>query len=502
MTIRRVGFILVLCLTSIALLVWADNPASKASAESPQTSANAPSGATQYTFLPLILGNIPQPKPLWRFGAATSQRPISAYNPTDVMGLRLGVYSDWLATLNAPQPYGMEYMPTIRLKQWKLLPDGVTKTEWCVGCPYATDPLASTYNHYTYTASVDVNQIDAMTAAHPGMTWVIGNEIDRVDWANGGRQDEIVPGLYADAYNYFYTAIKTADPTAQVAIGGVIQGTPLRLQYLQMVWDAYLSKYKVPMPVDVWNIHGFVLQEMSCTAHPVCWGAEIPAGLNPAIDGAAYTALDNKNFTISWQLILAMRTWMKNLSPSQQNKPLIISEYGVLIPPSYSADFSFTNVRDSYMYPSFNDFLSATDCSLSAIDSCHLVQRWVWYSLDDDSGNPQSLNGNLFYSGLWANPQGIAPLGTYWTQYVQSLAPGSTKPYAPVHSAPVPTIATASAAPLANSTTPANCSADQQVRLLYYDPSPPEGMVGVNRAPTLSPTPSRESTLCVPPPSK
>jgi hypothetical protein len=68
-------------------------------------------------------------------------------------------------------------------------------------------------------------------------------------------------------------------------------------------------------------------------------------------------------------------------------------------------------------------------------DGNRLVQRWNWYSLDDDtccvSGVPNHpyLNGNLFYSGLVSNPQGIAPLGNYWKQYVQPLPPGSNPPY-------------------------------------------------------------------------
>ncbi len=71
------------------------------------------------------------------------------------------------------------------------------------------------------------------------MTWLIGNEMDRVDFGSDycSRQDEILPELYAQAYHEIYYAIKSADQTAQVAIGGMAEFTPLRSQYLERVWN-------------------------------------------------------------------------------------------------------------------------------------------------------------------------------------------------------------------------------------------------------------------------
>ena len=61
------------------------------------------------------------------------------------------------------------------------------------------------------------------------------------------------------------------------------------------------------------------------------------------------------------------------------------------------------------------------------------MQRWNWYSLDDDSldsSGQQVFNANLFDSGLpGANAQGISTLGSYWKQYVQALPPAADKPY-------------------------------------------------------------------------
>jgi hypothetical protein len=129
-----------------------------------------------------------------------------------------------------------------------------------------------------------------------------------------------------------------------------------------------------------------------------------------------------------------------------QNKPLIISEYGVLFPawvdcPAYpdttGCPFTPEQVRDSFMVPSFEAFLNRTDANIGyPTDGYRLVQRWTWFSVDYDDGNCdngefiESFAGSLFHSGLGPSSppkncsfpvQGISSLGTYWKQYVQTL---------------------------------------------------------------------------------
>ncbi len=378
---------------------------------------------TPQAYLPLVTKNYLAPVPLWRFGAAKARRSLLDYPQANVAGLRLGWYVDWTVTPNAPRPYGMEYVPIVRVKQWKLQ-DNLTWTTCCVECPYV-----QVGGQYTYTISPDWSVLYNAAQTNPGMLWVIGNEIERRDWGKGycARQDEILPEVYAVAYHDIRQAILSVDSSAKFAIGGVIQATPLRLNYLERIWNAYQQKYGGPMPVDVWNVHAFVLREKRGD-----WGADIPAGLE-ADEGILYDVLDNKNFSIAWEHIRALRCWMKQ--KDQQNKPLIITEYGVNMPPHFSG-FSPEAVRDSFMYPSFNDFLNQTDAEIGyPADDYRLVQRWNWYSLDDDSGKYeggnfyQFFNGNLLYSGLGGNPMGLSPLGYYWRNYVSQLPPGSEPPY-------------------------------------------------------------------------
>lgn len=439
-------------------------------------SAQVTTPLTPSAYLPLVTKNHWQAAPLWRFGVGQFRQPLDAYEAGDLVGLRLGWYIDWAVTPNAPRPYGIEYVPLVRVKQWKLA-DDLTWTNWCVDCPYVSP--------YTYTVSPTPNVIRAAALADPGMTWIIGNEIERIDW-NGGRQDEILPQVYALAYYEIYTLIKSADPTAQVAIGGVIQATPLRLQYLDQVWAAYSQTYSQTMPVDAWNVHAFVLREERGS-----WGADIPAG-STVNTGILYSVDDNKNFAIAWQHIRAMRQWMK--AKGQQNKPLIVSEYGVNMP-AWMEGFSHQQVRDSFMYPSFDHFLNQTDASLGyPADNYRLVQRWNWYSLDDDNGRYdggtylQYFNGNLFYSGLGVGDQGISALGVYWKQYVQALPTGAAQPYPPAALPLSPP-----AAGLAGATEPAPTCAGQQIRLQFVEPSPPGSWTG------LGEPAARESVICLPP---
>lgn len=380
-------------------------------------------------YLPLVLKNAVSTSALWRFGVAKVQRPFSDYQPQDISDMRIGWTIDFSLYYHPSQTYGIEYVPVVRVKQTKLV-NGVPSGAWCWNCAYVSPP--------TYTLQIDLGALQSNAAAHRGLTWIIGNEIERRDWDNGngtsGGQDEITPEVYVRAYHDAYAAIKAGDPSAKVAIGGMIESTPLRLKYLDQVWSAYTNTFHITMPVDVWNVHGFVLQEVRGQ-----FGADIPAGLTETV-GMQYSIIDNKNFSLARTNIIALRTWMQQ--HGQQNKPLIISEYSVNYPDSicdptgyycFPGTFSPTQVRDSMMYPSFTYFLTTGISSTIGFpqDGYRLVQRWNWYSFDDDStsGGIQNYNGNLFYSGLYANPQGVAPLGSYWKTYVQPLAPSPNPPY-------------------------------------------------------------------------
>lgn len=302
-------------------------------------------------YLPMVMsGYVPPSGRLCRFGVGAGA-DIGNYA---VNSLRIGWYVDWTATANPARPGGITYIPTIRLSQ--------------------TGP-----DSYTYSPSGAA--LSATVASNPGAIWLIGNEPDRRYY-----QDDLEPHVYARAYHDLYYLIKAMDPQALIGAGGIVQPTPLRLQYLDLVLEHYRNLYGEPMPVDVWNIHAFILRERNCVYHPDdCWGADVPPGINVP-EGMLYEIQDNDNIEIFKQNIERFRRWMAERG--YQDRPLIITEFGVQMP----SDYGFTPERvNAYMKATFDYLMTVTSTVGYPADEYRLVQRWAWYSLSD-----KHFNGWLF----------------------------------------------------------------------------------------------------------
>jgi hypothetical protein len=298
--------------------------------------------------------------------------------------LNAGWYLNWTVQTNPPRPQGIEFVQTIRVHQ-KLTCPLYSPDAWNRDlCPYAQP--------YDYLVNPNRTAITQAVQANRSTLWLIGNEMDRRDWPvedppSTSGQDEMLPETYARAYHDLYTLIKSVDPSAKVAIGGVIQATPQRLTYLTRIWDSYQQQYGTTMPVDIWNVHNFILPEYKDGS-----GAGVPPGMSE--DGVKYTdPLFHTDMQIFDKQIRAFRGWMKDRG--QQDKPLIVSEYGVLYPEWYVPEYNAAGVGD-FMIATFDYFLKTADCSLGQpSDGCRLVQRWAWYSLDDN-GDGFNAYGALF----------------------------------------------------------------------------------------------------------
>ncbi|NJN84144.1 MAG: hypothetical protein HC802_18950 [Caldilineaceae bacterium] len=289
----------------------------------------------------------------WRVGVGVpdGKSPLIYAWPDSYPGWYLNWSVGHLATGNSGSPVdvapdlvvppddeaGMAFAPMVRTPRGKLTPDA--------------DLLAAT------------------VAQLPGRTWLIGNEPD-VRW-----QDNATPEEYARAYHLAYTTIKEADPTAQVAIAGLSQITPLRLEYLDRVWDFYREEYGEEMPVDVWNMHAFVLQEKADD-----WGVDIPPGMPEVTHGMQWQIEEHDDLELVAFQVELMRRWMRE--HGQQQKPLWITEYGILMPESYGF---YPGVVTTFMLDSFDLFEKLRDPELGfAEDEDRLVQRWVWFSAGYD----------------------------------------------------------------------------------------------------------------------
>jgi hypothetical protein len=351
-------------------------------AEQPDAAAG-----THTVRLPLIYLNYAPPIS-YRLGFSGGEGVVGKY--PEVSTLKTGWYIGYWASAQPPRPGGIEYAQMVNVHQ------NIKCTLWSVNawdrskCPYT-----SPHSYSFWPSGAEITQA---AAANPGSLWLIGNEMDRRDWSirdgsgkvvGTGGQNEMLPELYATAYHDLYTLIKGADPKARIAIGAVIQATPLRLEYLTKVWDAYQMQFGTPMPVDVWNVHNFILKENINDN-----GASIP----PGSSASTGSYLGNDSLHVSMAIfdeqIRAFRTWMKERG--QQDKPLIVSEYGVLYSHIPEVD-SAQKVQD-FMIATFDYFLNTQDCTLGyAADNCRLVQRWSWYSFNDN-GQSNGFNPyvNLF----------------------------------------------------------------------------------------------------------
>jgi hypothetical protein len=265
------------------------------------------------------------------------------------------------------------------------------------------------------------DQIGAAAQANPGSLWLIGNEPD------SPYQDNIMPATYAQLYHDLYAFLKDQDPRAQVAIGGVVQATPLRIKYLGLILDAYEALYSRRMPVDVWNTHNYVLREERGG-----WGAEIPPGIaddqgilydiqdhdlldpcNPAQDPLCVPTDPHLN-RIGWkQQIADFRQFMADRG--YRDRPLILSEYGILMPTMYGYGFARNT---AFMLETFDWMMHTTDPSIGyPADGNRLIQAWAWYSLDEDTFQTYPAEFNLFDP----NTQLITPLGQAYADYAAGL---------------------------------------------------------------------------------
>lgn len=193
------------------------------------------------------------------------------------------------------------------------------------------------------TLSQIADHLNANPGLYPdGTTWLIGNEII---W-----DDRRTPLQYAQDYHAYYYGLKAINPTFKVANGSVITsvyynctgftGTPYEL--LDAVWDAYLNEYGETWPVDVWNIHPYVWTKPT---------------LQEELDDLAGQ-------------LSTFRNWMA--ARGQQDKPLIITEYGLL-------NYHEPQWMIDYLLGSFEILLSSGHANGMTSDEGRWVQRWAWF---------------------------------------------------------------------------------------------------------------------------
>lgn len=346
----------------------------------------------------------------------------------DVVGA--GHYINFISQeINEPSPDTVEYYRQVRIAQDK--EDGEYLPSYSIKPPLHMNP----------------GGLGERILDNPGALWIVGNEPDVANPA----QDDTYPEWYARAYHEAYYFIKEVDPHASVAIAGLSMMTPGRLQYLDIVWDTYVSEFGEPMPVDVWNMHLYILSEIRPWDNGMSDG-KIALGTDPALAIKApegdpaiecpkedvYCRAEHDDLGIFADQVMAMRTFMKE--HGQQDKPLMISEFSQLYP---FVDYDdavnptecflmdefgqcFTPHRVSTFLQGTMDYLeNAKDPDLGyPADGNRLVQQWTWYSLWVDSEH-SGASSNLLIDGYEALPAGsedaLTEVGqNYWERAYNS----------------------------------------------------------------------------------
>ncbi len=313
-------------------------------------------------FLPLIQDTSQYPN--CRLGVGLVKNPLTtyAYKP-----LRLGWYVDWQAASTAPAA-NLEYYRTLRVHQNKL--GGLYLPSYTISPQLTMQP----------------GGLGPLVQANPGQVWLIGNEPDRPY-----SQDDVMPEMYAQIYHDAYHFIKGIDPTARVANGALVQPTPLRLQYLDKVLVAYQLQFDAAMPIDVFNMHAYMIDEAYRKA-----GADVPPG-STVLTGTMFSEYDHLDATVFASLLTNMRQWMA--ARGYQQTPLVVSEYGALYPLWYLDDFGLTQGDINQYLTDVNTWIDTARSTTYgyAPDDYRLVQRAAIYSLDDDGTFSQPDPDEILY---------------------------------------------------------------------------------------------------------
>ena len=294
---------------------------------------------------------------------------------------------------------------------------------------------ALTFNGQSLSMRFDSGWADVIEA-YPGTLWVVGNEMDRVD-----LQDSLYPTTYAQAYHDTYHFIKSIDPTAQIAVGGLVSVSPGRLQYLDIVWDQYLALYGHPLPTDVWTFHSYALPEVAYFDPQIDSAAALALGTDRSLalkdarvqttSGVIYTdrnlcaqedvmcIAEVDDVELFKQAVVDMRRWMKD--HGQQAKPLILTEWSNLYQLDVIDEFGnqMTYARSAaYLDATVAYLETAADADLGyPYDGYRLVQRWNWFQPNPIS--PTRVGG----SSILFDPAGtITAVGERYSQRIQAQA--------------------------------------------------------------------------------
>lgn len=363
---------------------------------------------------------IAPPGPICRNGASGNSPDFDlAYADTSAGGMEIAFsveFTPRVRNFSAKHGY-VESISNIRFKP-KFDSDGnrIVDEYWLAGA-YSDLPFYNDQQRYPYFSEPEnapypysentrwPKGLGPTIRANPGNVWVVGNEVDRIQ-----AQDSLLPETYARAYHDAYSYIKGIDPTAQIAVSGLVNFGPDREQYLDNVFAAYRRIYGYDMEVDLWSMHVYNIwgRHYDAVNYDSFDGSYIALGSDPELtwkkpirynpvtgqeqhDGGLCKLDDvicvneHDDVELFKSQVIRMRQWMKD--HGYQDKPLMLREWGL----NLNSDFCdedgnrITAQRAAdYLTETVDWMNNHTDPSLGyGLDGDRLVQRWAWYVIDD-----------------------------------------------------------------------------------------------------------------------
>ena len=216
----------------------------------------------------------------------------------------------------------------------------------------------------TQVTEKKLENIKKALIAVPQAKWLVGNEPD------GIGQSKRTPQEYAHEYHTWYTLIKTYNSNNLVYFGGISQPSPNRLRWLNEMIDYYEDNYG-NFPFDGIHIHNYVIPEEGSSG----LGSSVGVTTDGELYGQSYWNY-HADLNVFYAQLIEFRKWMKQRG--YENKPLIISEYGILL----SEEHGYTpDYIASYLFHTLQIILLSYDCDLgNPQDDYRIVQEVSWFS--------------------------------------------------------------------------------------------------------------------------
>jgi len=265
-------------------------------------------------------------------------------------------------------------------------------------------------------------EIAETVAQVPGGYWYLGGE------PNIAAQDNMAPDAYADVFHYYWTEIKKADPAAMLLSGSILNWEVVcdgcdyqsGREWVGLFRDAYMAKYGVEPPVDIWAID----------TYPLTWWTV------PMTDSEIVKAQ-----------ILGLRSWLDSI-PAQAGKPIWVTEvashwayagwcrdwagtYGPVgwILPTSSTTLSACSDppvvladESDYQWDAMVDYVDDLSNWLVEWGPSYKIEKWFFYiTYEDITGRSQfGYAGISFFDGpeVGAN---LTPLGELYRSYALGI---------------------------------------------------------------------------------